>query len=70
MAPIFRARDDFAARPSLTEQRWPALAASDFLVVRCSPAAAQSEYRQRGDRRFKEMGRADSVIAIIIDGQP
>ena len=70
LAPIFRDRDDFAAGHSLTEQTLAALSASRFLVVICSPNAAKSEYVNEEIRRFKDMGRAERVIAIIVDGEP
>ena len=70
LRPIFRDRDDFAAGYSLTEQTVAALEASQFLIVICSPRAATSPYVNEEIRRFKAMGRAERVIAIIIDGQP
>jgi tetratricopeptide (TPR) repeat protein len=70
LKPIFRDRDDFAAGHSLTEQTLAALAASQFLVVICSPRAAQSKYVNEEIRRFKAMGGAARVIAVIVDGEP
>src|SRR5215468_828760 len=70
LRPIFRDREDFAAGPSLTEQTLAALEASQFLVVICSPNAAQSAYVNEEIRRFKGLGRAARVIAVIVDGEP
>jgi tetratricopeptide (TPR) repeat protein len=70
LRPIFRDRDDFAAGHSLTEQTLAALGAAQFLVVVCTPHAAKSEYVNEEIRRFKAMGRAERVIAIIVDGEP
>jgi tetratricopeptide (TPR) repeat protein len=70
LRPIFRDRDDFAAGHSLNEQTLAALAASRFLVVVCSPNAAQSHYVNEEIRRFKAMADASRVIAIIVDGEP
>ena len=42
LRPIFRDREDFSAGHSLGEQTLAALEASQFLVVICSPNAAQS----------------------------
>jgi eukaryotic-like serine/threonine-protein kinase len=70
LAPIFRDRADFAAGHSLTEQTLAALSTSQFLIVICSPHAARSEYVNEEIRRFKDMGRAARVIAIIVDGEP
>jgi len=70
LRPIFRDRDDFSAGHSLTEQTLAALEASQFLLVLCSPNAAQSQYVNEEVRRFKAMGRAACVIPVIVDGEP
>ena len=44
LRPIFRDREDFSAGHSLTAQTIAALEASQFLIVICSPNAAQSRY--------------------------
>ncbi len=61
LRPIFRDRDDFAAGQSLSEQSLAALRASRFLIVICSPAAAQSRYVDEEVRQFKALGRADGI---------
>jgi hypothetical protein len=70
LRPVFRDREDFSAGHSLTDQTLAALAASQFLIVLCSPNAAQSKYVNEEIRRFKAMGRADRVIPVIVDGEP
>ena len=70
LRPIFRDRDDFSAAHSLTEQTLAALEASQFLIVVCSSNAAKSKYVNEEIRRFKSMGRAERVIAVIVDGEP
>ena len=70
LRPIFRDREDFSAGHSLTDQTQAALAASKFLVVVCSPHAAQSKYVNEEILRFKATGGAERVIAIIVDGEP
>src|ERR1700733_11985450 len=70
LRPIFRDRDDFSAGHSLTEQTLGALEASQFLIVICSPRAAQSQYVNEEIRRFKALGRAHRVIPVIVDGEP
>jgi len=70
LRPIFRDREDFSAGHSLTQQTLAALEASQFLIVICSPNAAQSQYVNEEIRRFKAMGRADRVIPVIVDGEP
>jgi tetratricopeptide (TPR) repeat protein len=70
LRPIFRDREDFSAGHSLTVQTLAALEASQFLIVICSPAAAQSEYVNEEIRRFKALGRTDCIIPLIVDGEP
>jgi hypothetical protein len=70
LRPIFRDREDFSAGHSLTEQTVAALEASQFLVVVCSPNAAQSAYVNEEIRCFKAFGRAARVIPVIVDGEP
>src|SRR5689334_10627361 len=62
LRPIFRDRDDFSAGHSLTEQTLTALEASQFLIILCSPHAAQSHYVDEEIRRFKMLGRGDRII--------
>src|SRR5262245_3442497 len=68
--PIFRDREDFSAGHSLADQTIAALEGSQFLVVICSPHAAQSKYVDEEVRRFKVLGRADRIIPIIVEGEP
>ena len=66
MRPIFRDREDFSAGHSLTAQTIAALEASQFLVVICSPAAAQSAYVDE-EVRYREalalgLDRGDVIV--------
>jgi hypothetical protein len=70
LRPIFRDREDFSAGHSLTDQTLGVLEASQFLIVICSPNAARSQYVNEEIRRFKAMGRAATVIPLIVDGEP
>ena len=70
LRPIFRDREDFSAGPSLAAQTIAALEASQFLIVICSPNAAKSEYVNEEVRRFKALGRSDSIIPVIVGGNP
>ncbi|MEL6388103.1 MAG: toll/interleukin-1 receptor domain-containing protein, partial [Pseudomonadota bacterium] len=67
---IFRDKTDLTASPEV----WPALqakiAASEYLIVLCSPNAAQSEWVDKEIRHFRATGRADKVLALIIAGPP
>jgi eukaryotic-like serine/threonine-protein kinase len=70
LRPIFRDRDDFAAGHSLTEQTLAALASSQFMVVLCSPSAAQSTYVNEEIRRYKVLGGSSRIVPMIVDGVP
>jgi tetratricopeptide (TPR) repeat protein len=70
LRPIFRDREDFSAGHSLTAQTLVALEASQFLIVICSPHAAQSRYVDEEIRRFRMLGRADRIIPVIVEGEP
>ncbi len=70
LRPIFRDREDFAGGGILTDAMREALSESTFLIVLCSPDAAQSDYVNEEIRLFKAMGRADRIIPVIIAGEP
>ena len=70
LRPIFRDREDFSAGHSLSEQTLAALEASQFLIVICSPHAAQSKYVEEEIRHFKLLGRGDRIIPLIVEGEP
>lgn len=70
LRPIFRDRYDLEAGHSLGEQLLDALAASETLIVVCSPAAAASPYVNEEIRLFKAMGRGERVYPVIVAGEP
>lgn len=70
LTPIFRDRSDARAAPDLGAGLSEALAASDALVVLCSPAAARSEWVEREILEFKRLGRASRIATVIADGEP
>ena len=70
LRPIFRDREDFSAGHSLAAATIAALEASQFLIVVCSPNAAKSEYVNEEIRRFKEFGRSQFIIPVIVGGNP
>lgn len=68
--PVFRDRDELAGAPRLTDAIRAALRESRSLVVICSPNSAQSRWVDEEIRYFKELGRADRIFALIVDGDP
>ena len=70
LPPIFRDSEDFPAGHPPSEQTLAALEASRFLIVICSPNAAKSKYVNEEIRRFKILRGANSIIPVIVGGQP
>lgn len=68
--PIFRDREELPAAVSLGEQIEQALIQSAYLIVICSPRSAGSRWVNEEILRFKRLGRADRILALIIDGEP
>ena len=70
LSPIFRDRHELAAAEDLGEEIREALAASRFLIVLCSPAAAKSKWTNAEIDEFKRSRPDGCVIAAIVDGEP
>ena len=70
LTPVFRDRHELAAAADLGEEIRQALACSRFLVVLCSPAAAQSKWTNAEIDAFKRARPDGCVIAAIVDGEP
>ncbi len=68
--PIFRDRHELAAAGDLGEEIEEAIAGSRFLIVLCSPHAAQSRWIDEEIACFKKMHREDRILAAIVDGEP
>ncbi|MET0395998.1 MAG: TIR domain-containing protein [Longimicrobiaceae bacterium] len=68
--PVFRDEQSQAANSDLGRAIADALDSSRFLVVLCSPRAAESRYVADEIHHFKRTNRADRIIAAIIDGEP
>lgn len=70
LAPVFRDRHELAAGHDLREDIAEALAASRFLIVLCSPAAATSRWTDEEIRLFKQHRPDGEVLAAIVSGEP
>ena len=68
--PVFRDRDELAGASVLGDRLREALRESRWLVVVCSPRAARSEWVNEEVRYFKQLGRADRVLCLVVDGVP
>ncbi len=67
---IFRDRDELSVSSDLTGRINDALRASQFLIVLCSPTSAASKWVNQEVVNFKRLKGADSIIAVILDGEP
>jgi len=68
--PVFRDREELPTSASLGAQITDALARSRFLIIICSPHAAQSVWVNEEIKTFKAMGRGDRILSLIVDGEP
>lgn len=68
--PIFRDEEELPADADLESSITNALANSRLLIVICSPNSVASTYVEDEIRYFKKIGRADRIIALMIDGEP
>ncbi|WP_066960879.1 toll/interleukin-1 receptor domain-containing protein [Microbulbifer sp. Q7] len=67
---VFRDRTDLSLAPDLTEELRDRLAASDYLIVICSPDAAKSRWVNEEIQQFIRMRAPNRVLALIADGEP
>jgi tetratricopeptide (TPR) repeat protein len=68
--PVFRDREDLSSAADLSSQIKAELDRSESLVVICSPAAATSTWVGEEIRYFRASGKADRILALIVDGEP
>src|SRR5438309_4817848 len=70
LTPIFRDEQDLSAGGDLAEEIKAALAASQFLVVLCSPTAAKSRWTNAEIESFKRTRPEGCVLAAVASGEP
>src|SRR5438270_3367840 len=70
LVPIFRDQHDLSAGGDLAEEIKAALAASQFLVVLCSPTAAESRWTNAEVESFKRTRPEGCVLAAVLSGEP
>ena len=70
LTPIFRDQQDLSAGADLAEEIKAALAASQFLVVLCSPTAAKSHWTNEEIESFKRTRPEGCVLAAVVAGEP
>lgn len=70
LSPIFRDQQDLSAGADLAQEIKAALAASQFLVVLCSPTAAISRWTNQEIESFKRTRPEGCVLAAVVAGEP
>ena len=68
--PIFRDRDELPSSSDLNDQIKVALEQSAYLIVICSPASVRSRWVNEEILNFKRLGRANQILALIVEGEP
>ena len=68
--PVFRDHEELPSSPDLSEAIRQALERSQSLIVICSPHAATSRWVNEEVRIFKQLGRVDRILCLIVDGEP
>lgn len=70
LGPIFRDREELAAAQDLSSSVQQALAASDVLIVLCSPDAAKSHWVAQEIELFRAVNPDRPILAAIVGGEP
>ncbi|MEQ1513063.1 MAG: TIR domain-containing protein [Lysobacteraceae bacterium] len=70
LKPIFRDEDELVPGEDLPARIRAGLEQSQFLIVVCSPDAAQSPWVEKEVAIFQSLGRAKNVIPVVISGEP
>lgn len=70
LTPIFRDREELPAAGDLSTEVRAALAASESLIVVCSPNAAASPWVAKEVKTFRELHAERPIFATILEGEP
>ncbi len=70
LSPIFRDREELSAGVDLSEQVQAALAASDALIVVCSPRAKASFWVGKEIETFRALYPNRPIFAALVEGEP
>lgn len=68
--PVFRDEEDLPADADLANAIRSAVERSQCLIALCSPRSAQSKYVAEEIAYFKQLGRENRILAVIIEGEP
>ena len=67
---IFRDEEELPASADLKKDIEAALKESRFLIVVCSRRTPESEWVNKEVVRFRQMGRDERILALLIEGEP
>lgn len=70
LRPVFLDRSELPSSSDLAASIRTALEESAFLIVICSPDAAQSRWVNEEIRTFKALGRGTHILCLIVAGNP
>lgn len=70
LTPIFKDREEEAAGHGITASIEAAMAASDFMIVICSPTSARSKWVNHEIAWFKTHRDKTRVLALVVGGEP
>lgn len=68
--PVFRDREELPTAADLGANLKNAIEQSRYLIIICSPSSAKSQWVNEEILTFKRLGRANRVLALIVDGEP
>ena len=68
--PIFKDREEEAAGHGITAAIEAGMAASEFLIVICSPRSAKSQWVSKEVAWFKRNRDPHKILAVVVDGEP
>ena len=67
---VFRDEEELPASSDLSLEINSALESSNFLIVICSPRIVESIWCDAEVKKFRELGRHDKILALLIEGEP
>lgn len=68
--PLFHDRSELPASADVGTEIEDALRASRYLIVVCSPHAAESKWVNKEVETFRGFGRSGRLLAVIVNGEP
>ncbi|GEM_PF-1881241 len=67
---VFRDEEELPASADLSREIDRALEHARFLIVICSPNTPKSEWVNAEVQRFRDLGRHEKILALLIEGEP